>query len=98
MSFKLDPNLRKKIEKRRREERDARIWRRLSALLWLDEEVTEEEVAQRVGISARQVRKWLKTFRAHGLDVLCELHYKGRVPWLNDAQVDELKQEVAKGK
>ena len=35
MASLLDTNLRKKIEKRRHEERDARIWRRLSAILWL---------------------------------------------------------------
>jgi len=98
MSIELDSNLRKKIEKRRREERDVRIWRRLTALLWLAEGVTEEEVAARLGVTARQVRKWLKTFRTHGLDALCELHYQGRVPRLNDARVDELKQEIAKGR
>jgi hypothetical protein len=73
MAFELDPHVRKKIEKRRREERGLRIWRR------------------------RQVRKWLRIFRTHGLDALCELRYQGRVPRLNDAQCDELKQEIAKG-
>src|SRR5258708_4771154 len=97
MSLKLDVNLRKKIEKMRRNERDARISRRLSAILWLADEVTIEEVANRLGISARQVRKWLKTYHTHGLDGLCELHYKGRKCQLNDAQVAELKQEIAKG-
>src|SRR6266849_11097573 len=96
MSFELDTNLRKKIEKRRRQERDARLWRRLTALLWLAEGVTEAEVAARLDVSARQVRKWLKIFRTHGLDALCELRYQGRVPRLGDAQVDELKQEIAK--
>ena len=98
MSFELDANLRKKIEKRRRQERDARIWRRLTAILWLAEGATGEEVAARLGVSARQVRKWLKAFRTHGLDALCELRYRGRVPRLNDAQLDELRQEVAKGR
>src|SRR3982751_2798755 len=97
MSPELDTPLRKKIEKRRREERDARLWRRLSALLWLSDGTTAEEVAARLGVSARQVRKWLKTFRTHGLDALCELHYRGRVAQLNDGQVGELKQEIAKG-
>jgi len=93
----LDPDLRKKIEKRRRQERDVRIWRRLSALLWLGEGVTAEEVAARLGVSARQVRKWLKTFRTHGLNAICELRYQGRVPQLNDAQLHELTGEIAKG-
>jgi transposase len=97
MSFELDANLRKKIEKRRRPERDVRIWRRLSALLWLGEGATAEEVAARLDVCARQVRKWLKTFRTHGLDALCELRYQGRVPRVNGAQLEELEQEIAKG-
>jgi transposase len=97
MTVKLDVNLRKKIEKRRREERDARISRRLNAILWLADGVTIEEVANRLGISARQVRKWLKTYDVHGLDGLCELHYKGRKCQLDNAQTAELKQEIAKG-
>jgi transposase len=97
MTFPLDSNVRKRIEKRRREEREARIWRRLSAILWLADGTTAEEVAARLGVCGKQVRKWLKTFRTHGLDGLCELHYQGRVPQVNDAQVEELKQEIAKG-
>jgi transposase len=97
MSFELNGNLRKKIENRRRQERDARLWRRLSAILWLADGETAEQVAARVGVSSRQIRKWLKTFRAHGLDGLCQLHYQGRVPQLDDAQVEQLKQEIAKG-
>jgi transposase len=97
MSLELDTIQRKKIEKLRREYRDLRIWRRLSALLWLADGETADDVAERLGVSARQVRKWLKTYRTDGLDALCELHYQGRIPRLNDAQVDELKQEIAKG-
>src|SRR3954466_10267387 len=97
MSLELDTIERKKIEKLRRAERDMRIWRRLSALLWSDEGETAEEVARRLGVTARQIRKWLKTYRTHGLEGLCELHYRGRVPRLDDAQVEELKGEIARG-
>jgi transposase len=97
MALELDTIERKKIEKLRRAERDMRIWRRLSALLWSDEGETAEEVARRLGVTARQIRKWLKTYRTHGLEGLCELHYRGRVPRLDDAQVEELKGEIAKG-
>src|SRR3954451_11442287 len=97
MSLELDTIERKKIEKLRRAERDMRIWRRLSALLWSDEGETAEEVARRLGVTARQIRKWLKAYRTHGLEGLCELHYRGRVPRLDDAQVGELKGDIAKG-
>ena len=73
MPLELDTILRKKIEKRRRAERDMRIWRRLSALLWLADGETAEEVAARLGVTARQTRKWLKAFRSQGLEGLCEL-------------------------
>jgi transposase len=97
MSLQLDTIQRKKIEKRRQAERDMRIWRRLSALLWLNDGETAEEVARRLGVTARQIRKWLKTYSTQGLDGLCELHYRGRISQLKDAQVGELKQEIAKG-
>jgi transposase len=97
MSLEMDGNLRKKIEKRRREERDSRIWRRLSAILWLAAGITEEEVAARLGVSARQVRKWLKIYHTHGLDALCQLNYQGRTPRLTDPQIEQLKEEIAKG-
>lgn len=97
MSLELDTNLRKKIEKRRREERDARLWRRLSAILWLADGETAAEVANRVGVTSRQIRKWLKLFRTQGLDGLCQLHYQGRIPQLDQAQVAELKTAIAKG-
>src|SRR3954447_26535468 len=79
MSLELDTIERKKIEKLRRAERDMRIWRRLSALLWSDDGETAEEVARRLGVTARQIRKWLETYRTQGLAGLCELHYRGRV-------------------
>jgi transposase len=97
MSLVLDTNLRKKIEKRRREEREARIWRRLTAILWLGDGFSVEEVAGRLDVCTKQIRRWLKLFREHGLDALCELRYKGRAARLSDAQIEELKKEIAKG-
>jgi len=97
MGSLLDTNLRKKLEKRRRQERDARIWRRLTALLWLDDGLTVDEVAARLDVGSKQIRRWLKIFQRQGLDGLCQLHYQGRVPRLNNTQIDELKQEIAKG-
>jgi len=97
MGSLLDTNLRKKLEKRRRQERDARIWWRLTALLWLDDGLTVDEVAARLDVGSKQIRRWLKIFQRQGLDGLCQLHYQGRVPRLNNTQIDELKQEIAKG-
>ena len=66
-------------------------------MLWLDDGLTVDEVAARLDVGSKQIRRWLKIFQRQGLDGLCQLHYQGRVPRLNDTQIDELKQEIAKG-
>jgi len=75
--FVLDTLVRKKIEKRRRQERDARIHRRLSALLWLAKGHTPEEVADLLDVCPRTLRNWVDLFRADGLEALCSLEYQG---------------------
>jgi transposase len=75
--FSLDTLLRKKIEKRRRETKDARIHRRLSALLWLNKGYSIEEVGELLDVCPRTVHDWLALFQQKGLDGLCTLEYKG---------------------
>ena len=75
--FSLDTLLRKKIEKRRREQKDARIHQRLSALLWLNKGYATDEVAQLLDVCPRTVRNWVALFREKGLEALCSLEYKG---------------------
>ena len=60
--FRLSRSERKKIEKRRNQESDKRIFRRLSALLGLDDGCSQEEVARFLGVISRTVRRWLKTY------------------------------------
>jgi transposase len=69
--------LRKKIEKRRREQKDARIHKRLSALLWLNKGYAPEEVADLLDVCPRTVSNWVSLFQEKGLDALCTLEYKG---------------------
>lgn len=76
-TFSLDTLLRKKIEKRRREQKDARIHQRLSALLWLNKGYSTDEVAELLDVCARTVRNWVGLFQEKGLDALCTLEYKG---------------------
>jgi len=75
--FALPTLVRKKIEKLRRKEKDARIRDRLSALLWLAEGYSAEEVASLLGICSRTVKNWLALYQSKGLDALCSLEYKG---------------------
>ena len=93
----LSAKRRQEIQDRRRQADDRRIFQRLSALLWIDEGRTREEVADLLGVSSRQVGDWLRIFRNTGLDELCTLHYRGDPGRLRPAQVERLRQEIAKG-
>ena len=75
--FKLDTLERKKIEKFRRREKDARIHRRLSALLWLNKGYSVEEVAELLDVCPRTVNNWLILYQTEGLQGLRTLEYKG---------------------
>jgi transposase len=93
----LNAKQRLEIRQRRRQAGDRRIFQRLSALLGIDEGRTREEVAELLGVSSRQVGDWLRIFRNTGLDELCTLHHHGDPGRLRPAQVERLKQEIAKG-
>lgn len=75
--FTLDTLVRKKIEKLRRKEKDVRIHNRLSALLWLNQGRSREDVAQLLGVCSRTVRNWLDLYQRGGLEALRTLDYQG---------------------
>jgi len=75
--FTLDTLLRKKIEKLRRKAKDVRLHNRLSALLWLQQGYSSEQIASLLGVSPRTVNNWLDLFHRGGLDALCSLQYQG---------------------
>jgi transposase len=96
-TIELSAKQRREIQERRRQASDRRIYQRLSTLLWIDEGRTREEVADLLDVSSRQVGDWLRIFRNKGLNELCTLHYRGDPGRLRPAQVEQLKQEIAKG-
>lgn len=77
VGFTLDTLRRKKIEKLRRKEKDARLHNRLSALLWWDEGRSPEDIAQLLGVCPRTVRNWIELYQRDGLEALRTLAYKG---------------------
>jgi len=95
--FRLGRFERKRIEKRRDQESDKRIFRRLSALLGLDDGCSQEEVARLLGTTARTVRRRIKTYGKSGLDGLCVLANEGRQCTLTDAQLETLREQVEAG-
>jgi transposase len=75
--FTLDTLTRKKLEKRRRQDKDARIHKRLSALLWLNKGYSPAEVADLLDVCPRTVANWVALFQAGGVELLCRLEYHG---------------------
>ena len=75
--FTLDTLARKQLEKRRRPEKDARLHNRCSAVLWLGQGRTPEEVAELLGVCPRTVRNWRQRYQRSGLEALCTLQYQG---------------------
>lgn len=76
-AFTLTTLERKRVEKFRRKDKDVRVYARLSALLWLAEGRSAEEVAALLDVCPRTVNNWLALYRAGGLDLLRQLDYKG---------------------
>jgi transposase len=95
--FRLSRAERKKIERRRQREYDKRIFRRLSALVALDDGHSQENVARVLGTTARNVRRWIKTYRAWGLDELCTIAHEGRSCFLTEEQLKSLQEQIEAG-
>ena len=62
-AFRLDPADRRQIEKRRKKEKDSRIYSRYLALLWLDDGKSIDEVAALLDRDPSTLRKWLNLFK-----------------------------------
>jgi transposase len=98
MELVLQAAVREEVVARRRYALDKRVANRLCAVLWVADGRTRQEVAGLLGVSARQVRNWLRLFRNRGLDALCTLRFKGDPGKLRPAQIERLKAEVATGR
>jgi transposase len=96
--FTMETLERKKLEKLRSCEKDARLHKRLSALLWLNKGYSFEEVAELLDVCPRTVKNWVAFYQAGGVERLCSLDYQGDPGTLSRAQLDQLKQEVATGR
>lgn len=98
MGLLLESSIRQEALRRRRQTQDKRVAQRLSALIWVDDGRSQLEAAELLGVTGRQVRKWLRLFRSQGLDALCTLLYQGGKSRLRPAQIEQLKQEVTSGR
>lgn len=63
--FKLSPQACVRLRETARSSPKAREVRRAQALLWLHEGTRVSTIAQRLGVSRRTVRRWIRRYREH---------------------------------
>ena len=80
-----------------RKERDARIHQRLIAMKFMLQGLNIPEVARRMDVAERPLRKWLHRFNEHGPSALCDMPRSGQPPKLKPKQIERFKQRVRKG-
>lgn len=95
--FRFSKKERKQAEKRRDAAGDRRIYRRLCALLWLDDGRSQSEVAQLLGVTDRTIRDWIKLFRKGNFELLCQVLNRGRECDLSPEQLEQLLEEIKAG-
>ena len=78
-------------------ERDARICKRLMAMKFILQGLHIPEVARRMDISERPLRKWVHRFNERGPSALCDAPRSGQPPKLKGKQVEKFKKRVRKG-
>jgi len=87
----------KQISNLVRTEKDGRVRQRLMAMKFISQDQTIPQVAKRMDISERPLRKWLHRFNKHGPNGLCDSPRSGQPPKLNSKQIEKFKQRVRQG-
>ncbi len=80
-----------------RTEKDGRVRQRLRAMKFISQGQTIPQVAKRMDISERPLRKWLHRFNKHGPSGLCDAPRPGQPPKINTKQREKFKQRIRQG-
>ena len=80
-----------------RTEKDGRVRQRLIAMKFISQGQTIPQVARRMDIAERPLRKWLHRFNDKGPSALCDGPRSGQPPKLKPKQIENFKQRVRKG-
>ena len=87
----------KQISNLVRTEKDGRVRQRLMAMKFISQDQTIPQVAKRMDISERPLRKWLHRFNKHGPNGLCDSPRSGQPSKLNTKQIEKFKRRVRQG-
>ena len=78
-------------------EKDGRIRQRLVAMKFISQGQTIPQVAKRMDIAERPLRKWLHRFNREGPSGLCDAHRSGQPTKINTKQIVKFKQRIRQG-
>jgi transposase len=80
-----------------RKEKDGRIRQRLMAIKFIAQGQTIPQVATRMDIAERPLRKWLYRFNAQGPDGLKDAYRPGQPPKLNNEDIEKFRSRIRQG-
>ena len=87
----------KQISSLLRTEKDGRVRQRLRAMKFILQGQTIPQVAKRMDIAERPLRKWLHRFNKHGPSGLRDATRSGQPPKINTKQAERFKQRIRQG-
>ncbi len=87
----------KQISNLVRTEKDGRVRQRLKAMKFISQGQTIPQVARRMDIAERPLRKWLHRFNKEGPSGLCDAPRSGQPPKINTKQIEKFKQRIRRG-
>ena len=80
-----------------RKQKDGRVRQRLMAMKFILKGQTIPQVARRMDIAERPLRKWLHRFNKEGPSGLCDAPRSGQPPKIDTEQIEKFKQRVRQG-
>ena len=87
----------KQISSLVRTEKDGRVRQRLRAMKFISLGQTIPQVAKRMDIAERPLRKWLHRFNKEGPSGLCDAPRSGQPPKINTKQIEKFKRRIRQG-
>ncbi|GIU70491.1 MAG: IS630 family transposase [Candidatus Woesearchaeota archaeon] len=83
------------IKKQHRAIKNKKIADRLKAILLLNDGYTYEQVAHILLLDETTIRNYIKRYREKGIEGLIEDNYQGKIPFLNEEQIQELDEHLS---
>jgi len=94
----LTPKTHKELRRRKKNERDAKILRRLLCIELKDLGEQNRKIARLCGVCIDTITDWLRLYEDGGFEKLCFLAYEGRRISVLDAVKGDLKKGIKEGR